>query len=135
MEDEQMTDKIAKKDLVLNDVPNYEEGEADDKEILLKDMLQSMRSEFRKVGRQVAQFEEKLSSTQKKVETLSKKMVTTKKEQEKFRDQARAAASKTDTALTEVKVAQKNIEAKQAEALQKLQQKVLQEVDAKLQGT
>lgn len=121
-----MEDKaVNKKDLTVAGVPVYDDGDGEENEMSLKEMLTAMRLEFRMVGRKFDSFEKNLGATQENVADLSTKMETAATNQDKNRREARAAASSAKKDLEEVKTTQRNMETKKAESLHQLQLQIL----------
>lgn len=121
-------------DLTLKDVPNYvpdtdDGGENQDGS--LRNLIMSLRADFQMVGRKVDAVQKNLGATQNKVEELVVQMNDAAEEQVKFREETRATAKKTTSAIKKVQEAQRNLEAKQEQALQQLRQQVLKELDDK----
>lgn len=86
------------------------------------------------VGKKVDAFERNLVSTQSKMERMVVKMNEAAVEQETYREEARAAAKETNSAIEKLQEAQNKLEAKQEEAVLQLQKKVLKELGGKTGG-
>lgn len=124
------------KDLTKKGVPEYDDdGKSEDQDGSIKDIIQAIRADFKAVSRKVDAFETNLGSTKNEVKQLADQVKKETDDQATYREKARIAASQTTAAIVEVKPAQQNIETNQAQALQKLQQKVLQELDNRNQST
>lgn len=126
-------------DALLSDVPKYDEGDTDDgtdgkEEESLKDILRKMRRDFKAIGKKVDSFEGKLGKTQKQLGTLTESMEKAEANHTAYREEARSNAVETNSAIDGLKAAQVRLESNQTEALARLQEQVLKEIDDKISG-
>lgn len=121
-------------DLTLKGVPEYADTDDghDGQEDSLKNLIKSLRADFQAVGRKVDAVEKNLGTTQTKEDGLVGQINEVTEGQETFREETRAAAKKTTSAIKRLQEAQNKIEAKQDQALNKLQAQVLKEPDDKV---
>lgn len=114
-EDKMNTDDNQEKDVIMSDVPKYDEdGTEDDTDEeeneSIKDILREIRRDFKAMKKKVGTFEGKLGKTQTQLGKLTTNMQKTEVEHSAYREEIRTNAVEISSEINDLEAAQTRLE-------------------------